>query len=538
VSGTSTLDGVAIASGTTVNVTDNTALELQGTIANHGTIALNSSGDLTELIISGSVSLGGGGQVTLSDKAGNSIVSDGSPATLTNFDAISGAGTIGDGDLTLVNFGIIDATGTNALIIDTGVNTVTNSTGGILEASAGATLQIDDNVFNIGVISSNSGAVVDVTGSITGKGTIELLDHAKVEIGGSVSSDQTVTFASAGAAALLILDDSHDFHGTIVGLTEYPVEKLENHVDLKDLKYISGLMHAHYSGGMLTISNGADSVTLKVSGSSDPAFELSSDGSGGTLVDDPSTSGNVAIDSGKTLDISTASSATVSFTNSVGNTGELVLDSSKDFTGQIAGFAGDGTTANSDLVDLADVNFADVVLAKTAYMDNGNGTGILTLYDANGQALDSLNFVGSYQLANFTIENDGTGHTLIVDPPVANNQSGGGQSAGATVMHDPGPMANSTIIASAPGQALTGSDSGDNFVFNFAGVGHTTITYFHPDTDIIQFRNQVFANALAALNATYDDGHGNAVIAIDSHDTITLDGVHKAQLHTSDFHIV
>jgi hypothetical protein len=228
----------------------------------------------------------------------------------------------------------------------------------------------------------------------------------------------------------------------------------------------------------------------------------------------------------------------VSFTNGAGSTGELVLESSKDFTGQIAGFAGDGTTTNSDLIDLADVNIADVALAKTAYTDNGNGTGTLTLYNANGQVFDCLNFVGSYQLANFTIENDGTGHTLIVDPPVANNQSGCGQLVGAIVIRDPGPVPNSTIIASALDQALTGSASGDNFVFNFAGVGHTTITDFHPDADIIQFRNPVFASALAALNATYDDGHGNAVIAIDAHHTITLDGVLKAQLHATDFHIV
>jgi hypothetical protein len=102
----------------------------------------------------------------------------------------------------------------------------------------------------------------------------------------------------------------------------------------------------------------------------------------------------MTIDSGKTLDISGASTATVTFTNSNGNTGELVLDSSKDFTGQIVGFAGDGTISNSDLIDLADVNFADVVTSKTTYTDNGNGTGTLTLYKANGQALDSINFVG------------------------------------------------------------------------------------------------------------------------------------------------
>jgi hypothetical protein len=40
------------------------------------------------------------------------------------------------------------------------------------------------------------------------------------------------------------------------------------------------------------------------------------------------------------------------------------------------------------------------------------------------------------------------------------------------------------------------------------------------------------------LNATHDNGHGDAVIAIDAHDSITLNGVLKAQLHVSDFHVV
>jgi len=245
---------------------------------------------------------------------------------------------------------------------------------------------------------------------------------------------------------------------------------------------------------------------------------------------DPSAaSGAVTIDSGQTLDISVASTATVSFTNSNGNTGELVLDNSNAFTGQIAGFAGDGTLSNSDLINLTDVNIADVVTDKTTYTDNGNGTGTLILHDANGQALDSITFAGSYQLANFTIENDGNGHALIVDPPVP---------SGTATVQNPGPAASSTIVASAPNQTLTGYAASDTFAFNFASVGHATVTDFHPTTDMLQFNSQLFANIQAALNATHDDGHGNTVVALDAHDTITLAGILKAQLHASDFHFV
>jgi hypothetical protein len=292
-------------------------------------------------------------------------------------------------------------------------------------------------------------------------------------------------------------------------------------VDLTDLLW-QGRMHVSFASGAVTVSNGSgDHVSLKVSGTSGD-FEISSDGHGGTLLDDPATTGTVAADSNQVLGISAATSATVSFTNSNGNTGELLLNDSKDFTGTIAGFAGDGTIANSDLIDLADVNFAGVATNKTTYTENADGTGTLTLYNADGQALDSLNFSGNYQLANFTVENDGNGGTLIVDPPVNTNSQ---TTAG-------------TIVASAPNQTMSGSAPADNFVFNLAAVGHAAIANFDPGADTIQFSSSVFVNVQSILNALHDDGHGNSVIAIDAHDSITLNGVPKAQLHVNDFHIV
>jgi hypothetical protein len=143
------------------------------------------------------------------------------------------------------------------------------------------------------------------------------------------------------------------------------------------------------------------------------------------------------------------------------------------------------------------------------------------LHDANGQALESLNFTGNYQLANFTIESDGNGGTLIIDPPVNTST-----------------QTPNTVVASGPNQVLSGSAPAENFVFNFAAVGHSAIANFDPAADMIQFSSSVFANVQSILNAVRDDGHGNSVIAIDAHDSITLNGVSKAQLHANDFHVV
>ena len=83
----------------TMTVSDGAVLPLGGTIDNTGTIALNSTGDQTELqIVGAGITLQGGGQVMLSGNAENNRRHE-SGHTLTNVDnTISGAGQIGSGD--------------------------------------------------------------------------------------------------------------------------------------------------------------------------------------------------------------------------------------------------------------------------------------------------------------------------------------------------------------------------------------------------------------------------------------------------------
>src|SRR5207244_144389 len=93
-----------------MTIGDGATLPLGGAIDNSGTIALNSAGEETELVVlSDGVTLRGGGAVTLSDNPGNAIVGTGVDTTLVNLDnTISGAGRLGDGSMTLSNAGVID----------------------------------------------------------------------------------------------------------------------------------------------------------------------------------------------------------------------------------------------------------------------------------------------------------------------------------------------------------------------------------------------------------------------------------------------
>jgi hypothetical protein len=380
--------------------------------------------------------------------------------------------------------------------------------------------------------------LIDLNGNITGTGTLELTNNTTMEIGGSVASSLHVVFAiGGGSTGELILDDPHDFHAPISGFGGSDI------IDLKGMAYSSPTSKVVDSGHP-TATVGAENITLTSMTSTQTvitvvengvtaaitlqgdytghSFTFSSDGSGGTQFVDP-----LAIYSGGTLELQGASSDNVLFVNNTEISGTLVLDNATAFTGQISGFT--GTSAQSDAIDLKGIAF-DLGTTWT-YAENSAGTGGALTISEGTTVVDTINFAGSYTTANFTVQSDGNGGTLVTDPPTSD------AAVNPVVMHDPGEVLGSTIVASAPNQTLTGLAGGDTFVFNFAGVGHTTVTDFNPDSDALQFKSQIFASVQDVFNAMHDDGHGNTVIAIDAQDTVTLNGVIKAQLHASDFHV-
>ena len=218
------------------------------------------------------------------------------------------------------------------------------------------------------------------------------------------------------------------------------------------------------------------------------------------------TTGSATIGTGATLELAAADSASVTFS---GSTGMLKLDSPSTFSGLIFNFAGNGTLSGSDQIDLKGINF-------TSVHDSYNN-GVLTVADGTNTA--ALDFNGSYTLANFKFASDGSGGTIVYDPPASH------ESAGQVASNSP-----SNLIVTA-GQDL--------FVFG-PDFGQLTLTNFNPTTDIIQISQAVFANMTTLLAAMRDDGHGNAVIMDAAHDTITIQHVTTVQLlaHQSDFHFV
>jgi hypothetical protein len=223
-------------------------------------------------------------------------------------------------------------------------------------------------------------------------------------------------------------------------------------------------------------------------------------------------SGIFNIGSGSQLEFGASVSAnqTVTFQDA---TGMLKLDDPADFTGHIAGITGSGQA-----LDLAGIDAAHDAITATTGLGSFNGmTTTLTVTDQTTSKSVQLTLVGNYSNSTWTVTADGHGGADIADPPA---------------------LGSTMVAANGINPTLTGTGPSDTFVFDFAGVGQATVTNFHADTDLLQIKSAIFANAQAILDATRDDGHGNSVIALDAHDSITLTGVTKAQLHQTDFHLV
>jgi hypothetical protein len=402
-----------------MTISDGAILPLGGTIDNTGTIALNSTGDATELeILVNGVTLQGGGHLILSDNSQNVIFGVSADATLTNVDnTISGAGQVGfgDGTLTLINeiHGIIEANDADGVLTLYTGHSITNA--GLLEASNGATLLIKDDV---------SGGTATITG-----GTLIF----------NAQSNVNVTFDNGGTPTYgdLVLADAPAFSGQIFGFTgTAPGVTTSDAIDLTDINF-ANLNSDTYTenstrtGGTLTVSDGTNTANLFFSGDYTLAsFNLASDGQGGTLLTDPPPNGttitSTTTDSSSTTtsteySLTNASTDTSSTTSSTDSSSRLPLDVDQtakypmlDSLPQALQNAVDQALPHlSDLLsDLTDIAFgADTTLG---YSPNTSGIGC-TPGVSDGTHTTTIALFSQFAAAGFQLGNNNNG-ALVTHP--------------------------------------------------------------------------------------------------------------------------
>ncbi len=268
-----------------IEIDDNTALTIQGAINNTGTITLAANLGDVALSLANNTTLTGGGDVTLTDSAGNAIGGSASVA-LNNVDnTISGAGALGGGGLVITNeaAGVIDASGAgNSLTIDTGLNAITND--GLIEATGAGGGKVKSGVVNNGTLEANGGALT-LKGAVSGTGQAVI---AAGMLTFSAAFNQNVSFT--GASGVLVLAHSQAYTASITGFSHSGA----NSLDLKDIAFVSSSEATFVgatSGGTLTVTDGTRTAKISLVGDyTTSTFVASSDGSGGVIVVDPTAS--------------------------------------------------------------------------------------------------------------------------------------------------------------------------------------------------------------------------------------------------------
>ena len=181
---------VTVGSGGVLNIQNSGTFAMRlpatgGTLTNAGVINLESSGTLTGLVFTGgTLTLAGGGTVTLTNNA-NNVINGGTNTFVNASDTIAGAGQINVGSF--FNAGTVIATGSAGLAVSSNYTNSGNTT-----INSGGTLSVATGNY------TQTGGTTDVNGTLvlTGPGTLTLA-------GGTLMGAGTVTgTVNAGSATI------------------------------------------------------------------------------------------------------------------------------------------------------------------------------------------------------------------------------------------------------------------------------------------------------------------------------------------------
>jgi fibronectin-binding autotransporter adhesin len=492
--GTNVLGGaINNSAGGTFKIDNGATLELEGgTYSQLGTMQLNSSGNFTELIIEGNVTLSGG-TLTLSANTQNYILGGNTFDVLTNKQTIQGAGQIGNGGMGLVNTGTINANASGNLVINVS-NQNFNNTGGTLEAS-GATLTIEGpgttyftndnestNTLTGGTYIANGANILWNHGSATGITT--LAASVTEESGGQLIN----TFNSGSTNMLAGLTSITSAGALTIGGTAFT--DAGSFSNAGSLTLLSGESFtvaslAQISGGSLTAGTYVLDANLNLSGTAQTittnaaALTLA----GGT-IENTSNSTNalagLAVNSGK-LTIGGAGNNVSTTATSFSNTGTLTINGGDSFTAakltQISGTTlSAGTFVLSGNLDLTTAGISVTKNSATLTLQGGtiNSNGVNALAPLAGNT-KSLTIAGSGNNVSTTAATFTNSGTVTVKTGDTFTLNGTGhnytQSAGTTTVD--GTLTATGITATGGSIFGAGTLNGNVSIGNATGTAAT-----------------------------------------------------------------
>jgi len=516
-----------IGTGTSVNagavvIANSATLELGGTAVNSGSIALNGSANTTQLeIVGAALTFTGGGKVMLSTSEHNTILPGGSVATLTNINnTVTGAGTIGNSDLTLINSGTVNANTLSALTINTGANAVINA--GLLEATSTGGLIIDSKLSNsktleaLGtsatVLIGNAVTVSNTSaGIISASGTAAkiLFDNATILGGKLQTTGSSAAIETVSGSTNNILSGVTIAAGSLIEVTDGTELTLSGTVS---------------NAGTIEVSATTDPTTLVLNGATVSGGKLQTLGSNAVIRTTTATADAIdggTIVSGSLVEIGSASTLTLSG-GTIGS--GATVETTSSGTAVVS-----GTVTNSGTL-FASGSGSEIAIVSGAVVNGGSvevGNGIVDIAAKGGESVDFLS-TGSGGLiiadkAGATTAYSGkisgfggSGHTnssQYID--LANVISGAGvitdHYTSANTSNTSGTLTVSsggTLVASIQ---FVGAYSSGNFKIVGGSGGTVEIT----DPAVVNggvANIALLGNYMAATFVTAADGHGSTLV--------------------------
>jgi hypothetical protein len=396
-----------------VSVAAGDTLGAAGVIANSGTVSLGAKAVLE--IAAAGATFSGAGRITLDPGGTSTIAAAGGAAELDYANAIVGAGLIGPG-VTLVGLasGLINANSTYALTLsgDDLVGGTLKTTGyGLIHLKSGLLDGTGAAVTNLGTVTVNSGLTETAQGVLSNSGQVDLNGTARLVVGApglTLTGRGKVLMSAAGEAAISgstltnagnVIFGAGDIGGGAMSLINAAGATIKA-TDATPLILDTGANTIVNTGTIEAVAGGIGEVMSAVNNGG----WLYANGGSLTVEGAVTGTGKALIKSG-TLTFTSAFNQIVSF---IGTSGRVVLAQSQAFTNFVRGFSKTGGTS----LDLQDIAFGG---ATSASYSGTTASGVLTVSDGTHTA--HIHLQGDYTGSTFTLSSDGSGGTLVVDPP-------------------------------------------------------------------------------------------------------------------------
>ncbi|PDT86136.1 hypothetical protein CO669_30060 [Bradyrhizobium sp. Y36] len=368
---------------------------------------------------------------------------------------------------------------------------------------------------------------------------------AGLPVDGRGGNDIMVATVDGGPSSLLFVGDESTLNGRSHGGNDLLVATVEGrlpyvffdgdaqimsdqarggndvlHVDASNATYANVYLSGDAELAMTgSAKGGNDLITAEMGDRSSGAFS----GDSGPLMSGNSQGGNDIVSvaqTGASGNASISGDALVSMIGDArGGNDILIYTAGVGAQSGSASLIGDG----GDMSDNARGG-NDILIAAVA--GNPDSTSITLFGDAS-------QMTGNAQGGNDILYGSDRGDLLYGDARAYNPFVGGAITGGRDVLNGGG-----------GNDQLWGGPNNDLFVFS-AGSGQDVINDFDQgnkaggstarEHDVIDVHAYGFAGWAALKNLIGDDGAGNAVIHLTANDTITLDGIHAADLNARDF---